>query len=88
MAMKLDHELRLTRRRSWDTQDFEVNPFMMFWRPCEANLGIRKPVYDFVQGRKKHWWKVSFAQVETGFPCVKEDKTEAGEAGRGPRRSI
>ena len=37
MAIKLDHELRLTRRRSPDMQNFEADLFMMVSRPSEAN---------------------------------------------------
>ena len=37
LAMKLDHELRLTRGRRWDMQNFKEDVFMMASRPSEAN---------------------------------------------------
>ena len=79
MAIKLDHELRLTRRRSWDMQNFEADLFMMVSRPSEANLGGRKPKYDFS--------KVTFfcrKLVETKSTLVERVKPEAR---RGPRRA-
>ena len=44
MAIKLDHELSLTR--SWDMQEFEAELFMMFSRPFEANLGGKESKYE------------------------------------------
>ena len=38
MVTKLDHELCLTRRSSWDMQNFQADPFPMVSRPSEANL--------------------------------------------------
>ena len=42
MAMKLDHELRLTRHQSWDMQNFEVDLFMMVSRPSKADVADEK----------------------------------------------
>ena len=47
MAIKLDHELRLTRRRSPDMQNFEADLSMMVPRPYESILGGKTPKYDF-----------------------------------------
>ena len=47
MAIKLDHELRLTRRRSPDMQNFEADLSMMVPRPYQANLGPKNAIFDF-----------------------------------------
>ena len=47
MAIKLDHELRLTRRRSPDMQNFEADLSMMVPRPYESILGGKMSKYDF-----------------------------------------
>ena len=52
MAMELDHELHLTRRQSWDMQNLEADLFMMVSRPSKANLGGRRPKYDFSEVAK------------------------------------
>ena len=38
IAIKLDHEVGLRLRRSWDMQNFEAYILMMVSRPSEANL--------------------------------------------------
>ena len=48
MAIKLDHELRFTRRRSPDMQNFEADLSMMVPRPYESILGGREKCF----GRK------------------------------------
>ena len=53
MAIKLDHELRLTRRRSPDMQNFEADLSMMVPRPYESILGGKTPKYDFSEVAKK-----------------------------------
>ena len=84
MAIKLDHELRLTRRRSWDMQNFEADLFMMVSRPSEANFRGRIPKYYH---RKIFGSNKKNDRVETGFPRVEGVKPEAREARRGPRRA-
>ena len=80
MAIKFDHELRLTRRRSPDMQNFEADLSMMVPRPYESILGGKTPKYDFSEVAKN-------VLVETGFPRVEGVKPEAREARRGPRRT-
>ena len=87
MAIKLDHELRLTRRRSPDLQNFEADLSMMVPRPYESILGGKTPKYDFSEVAKKKWSKIGRDRVETRFPWVEGVKPEAGEARRGPRRA-
>ena len=53
MAIKFDHELRLTRRRSPDMQNFEADLSMMVPRPYESILGGKTPKYDFSEVAKK-----------------------------------
>ena len=84
MAIKLDHELRLTRRRSPDMQNFEADLSMMVPRPYESILGGKTPKYDFSDVAKIFWSKIGRDRVETGFLGV---KPEAWEARRGPRRA-
>ena len=45
LAIKLDHEVRLRRRRYPEMRNFEADLFMMVSRPSEANLGRRMPKY-------------------------------------------
>ena len=52
MAIKFDHELRLTRRRSPDMQNFEADLSMMVPRPYESILGGKTPKYDFSEVAK------------------------------------
>ena len=52
MAIKLDHELRLTRRRSPDMQNFEADLSMMVPRPYESILEGKTPKYDFSEVAK------------------------------------
>ena len=80
MAIKLDHELDLTRRQSWDMQNFETDIFMMVSRPSDANSGGTKPKYDFSKVAKK-----SLAE-NSGFLWVQGVKMEAREARRGPNK--
>ena len=87
MAIKLDHELRLTRRRSPDMQNFEADLSMMVPRPYESILGGKTPKYDFSEVAKKKWSKIGRDRVETGFLRVEGVKPEAREARRGPRRA-
>ena len=51
MTMKLDHELRLTRCRSWDMQNLEADLFIMISRPSEANYGGGRTKYVFPGSR-------------------------------------
>ena len=53
MAIKLDHELRLTCRRSPDMQNFEVDLSMMVPRPYESIFGGKTPKYEFSEVAKK-----------------------------------
>ena len=53
VAIKFDHELRLTRRRSADRQDFEADLSMMVPRPYESILGCKTSKYGFVEVAKK-----------------------------------
>ena len=53
LVIKLDHELRLTRRRSPDTQNFEADLSMVVTRPYESILGGKTPKYDFSEVAKK-----------------------------------
>ena len=53
MATKFDHELRLTRRRSPDMQNFEADLSMMVPRPYESILGGKTSKYDFSEVAKK-----------------------------------
>ena len=87
MAIKFDHELRLTCRRSPDMQNFEADLSMMVPRPYESILGGKTPKYDFSEVAKKKWSKIGRDRVETGFPRVEGVKPEAREARRGPRRA-
>ena len=79
MAIKFDHELRLTRRRSQDMQTFDADLFVMVLSPSEANYEGREPKYDLSRSRKQ--------LVETGFLQVEGVKPEAKEARRGTRRA-
>ena len=63
MAIKLDHELRLTRRRSPDMHNFEADLSMMVPRPYEPILGGKMAEYDFSEVAKK---KLGRKLAETG----------------------
>ena len=69
-AIKLDHELRLTRRRSPDMQNFEADLSMMVPRPYESILGGKTPKYDFSEVAK-------FFLVEN-WPRPGRDRIPAG----------
>ena len=84
MAIKFDHELRLTRRRSPDMQNFEADLSMMVPRPYESILGGKTSNTIFPRSRKKNWSKIGRDRVETGFLRVEGVKPEAR---RGPRRA-
>ena len=90
MSIKLDHELRLIRRRSPEMQNLEADLSMIVPRPYESILGDKKrPNTIFPRSRKFFWSKIGRDRVETGFPRVEgvNVKPEAGEARRGPRRA-
>ena len=69
MAIKLDHELRLTRCRSWDMQNFEVDHCMMVSSPSETHLGGRKPEYYFSEVAKKVFVEDLFRPGRDGIPA-------------------
>ena len=84
MNIKWDPEVA----QRWQTQNrignFEADLSMMVSRPYEANLGRKKPKYNFSKFAKYFWSKMFFGWVETGFPQVEGVKPEAR---RGPRRA-
>ena len=70
MAIELDDELRLTRRQSWDTQNFEA--IQVKFRGY-----MEGPNTIFPRSQKWISLKVSFDQIETRFPQVEGVKPEA-----------
>ena len=78
MAIKLDHELRLTRRRSPDMQNFEAD-LSMVPRPYESILGGKTTKYHFPRSRKKFGRKLA----ETGS---RPDSRGSRELNRRPGR--
>ena len=85
MAMKLDHELHLTRRRSWDMQNFEADLSMMVSRPSEANLEGKRTKYNFCVFCFSS--KIGRDRVRSRPPRVEGVEPEAGEARRGPKKA-
>ena len=79
MAIKFDHELRLTRRRSPDMQNFEADLSMMVPRPYESILGGKTPKYDFSEVAKNFGRKLA----ETGS---RPDSCGSRELNRRPGR--
>ena len=70
MAIKLDHELRLTRHRSPTMQNFEADLSMMVPRPYESILGGKTPKYDFPEVAKK--------KMAENWPRPGRDRIPAG----------
>ena len=70
MAIKFDHELRLTRRRSPDMQNFEADLSMMVPRPYDSILRGKTHKYDFSEVAKKklveNWPRPGRDQIPAG----------------------
>ena len=60
---------------------------MMISRPYEANLGSKKPKYNFSKFAKIRLVEVLLRPGRDGFPQVEGVKPEAREARRGPMRA-
>ena len=67
MAIELDPELRLTRRRSPDMQNFEPDLSMTAPRPYAANLGPKKAQNNFLKSRNIFGSKIGRDRVGSGF---------------------